>query len=143
MKKYHFYTGYNYKPNQSWLFTYHKKWFFIQYQIFFFNFILCAKWWFTFNKLGLFVLSSTRWLLGAILCFWCGYWLAVGWSVGLSVGVWVGPLYFCKNCKIYWKIILFFAVLCKHPFICLSVYLSVCLSIILSIWLTIHPYIHM
>ena len=61
-------------------------------------------------------------------------------SVGPLVGLWVSPLMcglvhntFVKIAKSIEKSSVFFAVLFKHPFIGLSVYLSLFLSIILSI----------
>ena len=67
---------------------------------------------------------------------------SVGWFVGLSIDVWVGPWYFCKNCKIYWKIILFLQFyLSIHSLVCLSTYLSIFPLFCPFDWPSIHTYI--
>ena len=67
---------------------------------------------------------------------------SVGWFVGLSIDVWVGPWYFCKNCKIYWKIILFLQFYASiHSLVCLSTYLSIFPLFCPFDWPSIHTYI--
>ena len=77
-------------------------------------------------------------LYAALLVRWsvgCTGWL-VGWSVRWLVGQSISPYCFCKNCKIYWKII----VLCMSMHVyCMSIHSLTCPPIILSVCPLFYP----